>query len=221
MIKKDTLSFLDDLQKNNNREWFQANKSLYEKARRDVEALVQQLIHATAQFDPENGLPDPKKCVFRIYRDVRFSTDKSPYKTNFGAIIGYNKSGYYLHISPDECFLACGYYMLTPDQLRKLRKGIYDYFDEFQQIINTPAFRTEIGDLQRDEDTLQRVPNEFDKSHPAAEYMKLKRFYVMKSFSEKQLLSDNFAAYATEIFRIMQPIKHFLYNLLDFTSEHH
>ena len=214
MLKEGTLSFLESLKRNNNREWFIANKTLYDNARRDVEALVQQLIHATIQFDPDNGLPDPKKCIFRIYRDVRFSTDKSPYKTNFGAIIGFNKSGYYLHISPDEFFLACGYYMLTPDQLKKLRKGIYDYYDEFHQIINTPSFRTEIGDLQRDEDTLQRVPNEFDKSHPAAAYMKLKRFYVMKSFTEKQLLCDGFVAYATEIFRIMQPLKFFLYDLL-------
>ena len=214
MLKIDTLAFLEELQKNNNREWFQANKTFYENARRDVVELVQQLIQATAQFGPDNGLPDPKKCIFRIYRDVRFSTDKSPYKTNFGAIIGYNKSGYYLHISPDEYFLACGYYLLTPEQLKKLRKGICDYFDDFQQIINSPDFRTEIGDLQRDEDTLQRVPNEFDKLHPAAEYMKLKRFYVMKPFSEKQLLSDDFVIYASEIFRIMMPLKHFLYGLL-------
>jgi len=214
MLRKDTLTFLENLQKNNNREWFQANKSYYESARCDVEALVQQLIHATAQFDPDNGLPDPKKCIFRIYRDVRFSIDKSPYKTNFGAIIGYNKSGYYLHISPDEYFLACGYYLLTLEQLKKIRIGIYDYFNDFQQIINAPDFRTVIGDLQRDEDTLKRVPNEFDKSHPAAEYMKLKRFYVMKSFTEKQLLSDGFVAYATEIFQTMLPLKHFLYGLL-------
>ena len=214
MLKKDTLTFLESLKRNNNRTWFLANKTMYDNARIDVEMLVQQLIHATVLFDPDNGLPDQKKCIFRIYRDVRFSTDKSPYKTNFGAIIGFNKCGYYLHISPDEFFLACGYYMLTPDQLKRLRKGIYDYFDEFQQIINTPAFCTEIGDLQRDEDTLQRVPNEFDKSHPAAEYMKLKRFYVMKSFTEKQLFSDDFVVYATEIFRIMQPLKYFLYDLL-------
>ena len=214
MLKKDTLSFLEALQKNNNREWFQANKTLYDRAHRDVEELVQQLIHSIAQFDPDNGLPDSKKCIFRIYRDVRFSTDKSPYKTNFGAIIGYHKSGYYLHISPDECFLACGYYMLTPDQLKKLRKGIYDYYDEFCQIINDPSFQTEIGDLQRDEDALQRVPNDFDKSHPAAEYMKLKRFYVMKPIAEKQLFSDVFVEYASDIFRIMLPLKHFLSELL-------
>jgi len=215
MLKKDTLLFLEALQKNNNREWFQSNKAWYINAHRDVEELVRHLIHATVQFDPDNGLPEPKKCIFRIYRDVRFSTDKSPYKTNFGAIIGYNKSGYYLHISPDECFLACGYYLLTPEQLKKLRKGIYAYYDEFYQIIHAPSFQAEIGDLQRDEDTLQRVPNNFDKSHPAAEYMKLKRFYVMKSITEKQLLSANFVEYATGIFRIMNPLKHFLSNLLE------
>ena len=214
MLNKETLSFLGDLQKNNNREWFQANKAFYEKAHCDVAELVQQLIHAVAQFDAENGLPDPKKCIFRIYRDVRFSVDKSPYKTNFGAIIGYNKSGYYLHISPDECFLACGYYMLTPEQLKIIRKGIYDYYDEFFQIIHAPSFQMEIGDLQRDEDTLQRVPNDFDKLHPAAAYMKLKRFYVMKSFSENLLFRDDFVTYASGIFRIMQPLKCFLSELL-------
>ena len=214
MLKKDTFLFLEALQKNNNREWFQANKTIYEQARRDVEKLVQQLIHSVAQFDPDNGLPDPKKCIFRIYRDVRFSTDKSPYKTNFGAIIGFNKSGYYIHISPGECFLACGNYMLTPDQLKTLRNGIYDYYDEFCQIIHTPSFQAEIGDLQRDEDTLQRVPNDFDKSHPATEYMKLKRFYVMKFITEQQLLSNDFVEYASGIFRLMLPLKNFLSELL-------
>ena len=214
MLKKETLLFLENLQKNNNREWFQANKTLYDRAHCDVAELVQKLIHSVAQFDPENGLPEPKKCIFRIYRDVRFSTDKSPYKTNFGAIIGFNKSGYYIHISPGECFLACGNYMLSPDQLKTLRKGIYDYYEEFCQIIHAPSFQTEIGDLQRDEDTLQRVPNDFDKSHPAAEYMKLKRFYVMKSVTDQQLLSNDFVQYASDIFRIMQPLKYFLSELL-------
>ena len=218
MIKKDTFSFLEELQKNNNREWFQANKTLYDKAHRDIVELVQKLLHAVAQFDPENGLPDPKKCIFRIYRDVRFSTDKSPYKTNFGAIIGFNKSGYYLHISPDECFLACGNYMLTPEQLKILRKGICDYYDELYRIINAPAFQKEIGDLQRDEDALQRVPNDFDKSHPAASYMKLRRFYVMKSISKEQLLRNDFVEYASGIFRMMQPFKYFLSELLKETT---
>ncbi|MDR0795246.1 MAG: DUF2461 domain-containing protein [Tannerella sp.] len=215
MIKKETLSFLETLQKNNNREWFQANKSRYREAYRDMEDLISELIFSTAQFDEKLGLPDPKKCIFRIYRDVRFSTDKSPYKTNFGAIIGLKKNGYYLHIGPGEYFLACGYYLLLPEQLKKLRKGIYDHFDELNRIISNPVFRSELGDLQRDEDKLQRVPNDFDKDHPAAEYMKLKRFYVMKPFTEDQLFRDDFVAYTSDIFRLMMPLKYFLSDLLE------
>lgn len=218
MLKKDTFTFLETLKQHNNREWFTENKAWYERARTDFERLVSEIIRSLSVFEPEIGHLNPKKCIFRIYRDTRFSTDKTPYKTNFGAVFQSNfrekSSGYYLHLSPEGCFLSCGFYMPQSEQLKKIRKGIYDDFEMFQEIINEKQFKKEIGDLYRDDDMLQRVPNGFDKNHPAAEYLKLKHFYVMKSVTAEQILNEDFASYATRIYKIMKPLSEFLDDLI-------
>lgn len=215
MLKKDTLDFLEALAQNNTREWFTENKACYERSKLDVEQLVSEMIQQISAFDTEVGHKEAKKCIFRIYRDTRFSADKTPYKTHFAATFGPKDSGYYLHLSPNESFLACGYYMLTPDLLKKMRKGIYSDFESLKEILDENTFKKEIGDLRRDDDVLQRVPNGFDKEHPAAEYMKLKRFYVMKSLNSKQLLENNFSVYAAGIFKQMQPLKVFLNDIVN------
>lgn len=218
MIQKDTLRFLEDLKKNNNRDWFTKNKARYETARQDMELLVAQVIQAISKFDPQIKNLDPKKCIFRIYRDVRFSSDKSPYKTNFGAVfrprIAEHLSGYYFHLDPQEIFLSYGHYMLEPEQLKKIRRGIYNDFETFSEIINNKTFKKEIGDLYRDEDVLKRVPNGFDKDHPAAEYLKLKRFYVYKPIMKEQLLREDFPEYAAKIYKMMHPLGEFLDDVL-------
>lgn len=218
MIKESTLKFIEDLKKNNNREWFAENKPRYEQARADFEQLVAQIIQGINTFDPELGYLEPKKCIFRIYRDVRFSEDKSPYKNHFGAVFrarGLDKtSGYYFHLDPDESFVSCGYYMLMPDQLKKVRRGIYNDFETFSSIINEKSFKEEFGDLYKDEDMLKRVPNGFDKDHPAAEYMKLKHFYVFKPLSYKQLLDKNLVSYVTSVYKQMYPLSEFLNDIL-------
>lgn len=219
MLQQDTLEFLKALKQNNDREWFAQNKAWYERAKIDFEALVTQLIGAIASFDSNIGHLDAKKCIFRIYRDVRFSPDKSPYKGHFGAIIrpsfADKSSGYYFHLDPDEIFLSSGYYMLEPAQLKKMRKGIYDDFEMFSSIINEKHFKKDIGDLYRDEDsTLKRVPNGYDKDSPAAEYLKLKRFYVLKTVSEKEVLNGDFVNYAASVYKQMQPLNEFLNDIL-------
>ena len=219
MLKKDTLDFLIALKENNDREWFAENKKWYERARADFEKLVGELIQSIAAFDSEIGMLNPKKCMFRIYRDTRFATDKSPYKTNFGAIFrphtAERLSGYYFHLSPEEIFVSYGQYMLMPDQLKKVRRGIYDDFEMLQEILNEKRFKKEIGDLHRDEDALKRVPNGFDKDHPAAEYLKLKHFYVFKPVTQEQLFRDDFVAFATDMYQVMQPLGRFLDDLLE------
>jgi len=218
MLNQDTLKFLEALKENNNREWFAQNKAWYERARADFENLVAQVIQGIATFDSEIGYLQPKKTIFRIYRDVRFSPDKSPYKTHFGAVFSHQSlaktSGYYLHIDPVESFISCGHYMLMPDQLKKMRRGLYSDFETFNEIINEKAFKEEFGDLYRDEDVLQRVPNGFDKNHPAAEYMKLKHFYVLKPLNREKILSADFVSYVTGVYKHMQPLNEFLNDLL-------
>lgn len=218
MLKKDTLDFLKTLKGNNSREWFSENKGWYDRARADFERLVGEVIKAISSFDSEIGLLEPKKCIFRIYRDVRFSTDKSPYKTHFGAVFTPRNlgksSGYYLHIDPAESFVSCGHYMLMPDQLKKMRQGIYSDFEYFREILNEKHFKKEIGDLYRDDDMLKRVPNGFDKDHPSAEYMKLKHFYALKPLTEDRLLSDDLVPYIKDIYKLMQPLSKFLNDVL-------
>jgi len=218
MLKRDTYEFLKELKENNDREWFAQNKAWYEKTRADFELLVAQMISGLTSFDPTVANLEPKKCIFRIYRDTRFSQDKTPYKTHYGAVFrvqGLDKSsGYYLHIDPEESFITCGHYMLTPEQLKKMRRGIYEDFETFSSILNEKYFKKEIGDLFRDEDALQRVPNGFDKNHPAAEYMKLKHFYVLKAIPDDILFSDNFVPHALEIYKRMLPLSDFLNDIL-------
>lgn len=215
MLHKDTLDFLRALQENNCREWFTDNKSWYELAKKDVENLLDELIKAVKPFAPEAGQREAKKCLFRIYKDTRFSHDKMPYKNNFGAVMGPKDSGYYIHISPGECFLACGYYMLMPDQLKKMRRGICSDYDGLREILDNTDFKNEIGDLGRDPDALKRVPNGFDKDHPSAEYMKLKRFYVTKPITEAQVLSPDFVQYAARMFKLMQPLSVYLKDVME------
>lgn len=217
-MKKDTLNFLSTLKDNNNREWFAENKTWYERSRLDVEETVGQLIRRFTEFDLGMKYLDPKKCIFRIYRDTRFSPDKTPYKTHFGVVFnpnGIKNSGYYLHIDPEGSFLCCGLFMLQPDQLKAVRQGIYLNFDAFSAIINNKKFKKEFGDLVHDEEDLKRVPNGFDKDHPAAEYMKLKHFYIMHNVAEKELLSEKFISHAAEIYELMQPLNDFLQNLIE------
>jgi len=219
MLKKDTLDFLIALQQNNDREWFAANKKWYDRARADFEKLVGQMIQSIASFDSEIGLLNPKKCMFRIYRDTRFSLDKTPYKTNMGSIFrpptAPRLSGYYFHLAPEEIFVSYGQYMLMPDQLKKVRRGIYEDFEMFQEIMNEERFKKEIGDLSKDDDMLKRVPNGFDKDHPASEYMKLKHFYVYKTITQEQLFSEDFVEYATDMYQVMRPMGRFLDDLLE------
>ncbi|CVK15629.1 TIGR02453 family protein [Apibacter mensalis] len=211
MLQKDTIIFLSELKKNNNRDWFAKNKDWYENSHKDFEQLVSELIHSISQFDIQTRYLIPKKCIYRIYRDMRFSKDKTPYKTHFGAVISEKKgSGFYIHVEPGNTFLSCGYYGLTSHQLKNIRQGISKNYKEFRTLLSDSEFKKEIGDLSRGSNVLKRVPVGFDKENPAAEYLKLKEFYTVKPFDDEKLFNRNFIAYTTNIYKLMQPIYEFL-----------
>lgn len=211
MLHKESINFLSELTKNNNREWFTENKDRYENSRKDFEQLVTELLQSISQFDIQTRYLNPKKCIFRIYRDIRFSKDKTPYKTHFGAVFNEKKgSGFYIHIQPNNNFLSCGFYDLTPKQVKNVRKGIEENFEEFKSILSESKFKKEIGDLSRDSDVLKRVPAGFDIESPAVEYLKLKRFYVTKPFAQEKLFTNSFIEYTTNLYKIMHPIYEFL-----------
>ena len=187
IIEPATFKFLQDLKRNNNREWFAKNKNRYETARENVADFVEELINEIGQFDEEILKTDAKKSLFRIYRDTRFSLDKTPYKTNFGASLGFKRAsgsaGYYLHIEPGKSFIAGGVYHPNSSDLKKIRKEISANGDEFLAILSQNEFRNNFRGLSV-ENKLQRVPAGFEKEDPMVEFIKLKSFNVSHPVSD-------------------------------------
>ena len=212
-IDSSTLQFLKTLLKNNNRNWFTENKNLYIEAQKDVLLFVENLIEEMSKFEEEILKIDAKKSLFRIYRDVRFSKDKSPYKTNFGAGLGMGKgtriTGYYLHIEPGKSFLAGGVYQPEPSVLKEIRKEISMSGNEFLKILEQKDFRNHFRGLSV-ENKLQRVPAGFEKDDPMSEYLKLKNFIVVHPISDASLLKENAAKDFAKIFESIKPLNDFL-----------
>lgn len=212
-MQSSTLQFLRTLEKNNNREWFNENKTTYQEAQQDVIYFVEKLIEEMVVFDEEIGKADAKKSLFRIYRDTRFSKDKSPYKTNFGASLGMGKgsqkAGYYLHIEPGKSFLAGGIYMPESSVLKEIRKEISAFGEEFLTIVEKDEFRNYFRGLSV-EDKLKKVPQGFEKDDKMAEFLKLKHYIVTHPVSDEQLLNENAAKEFAKIYKAMKPLNDFL-----------
>jgi len=213
IISSKTFEFLKKLAKNNNREWFNENKNLYTESQENIIIFLEDLIKEMADFDEELAKIDAKKSLFRIYRDTRFSKDKSPYKTNFGASLGMGrgsqKGGYYLHIEPGKSFLAGGIYMPESSVLKQVRKEISLYGDDFLSIINNKDFKKHFPELNQD-DKLVKVPQGFEKEDPMAEYLKLKNFIVIYHLKDEEVLDKNVIKNLTRIFKLMKPLNDFL-----------
>lgn len=195
MDLKTTVKFLKELSANNNKEWFDANRKTYEACRKDFLALVDSIIAEIAKFDPELTGVDAKKCAFRINRDIRFSKDKTPYKTNFGALMGANGkktegTGYYVHIAPGQNFAGGGIYMPPPDVLAAIRQEIDYNPDALNKLVNSNDFKETFGEIRGDK--LKTAPKGYPKDHENIELLRLKSFYVVKDYSEKDLTADGF-----------------------------
>jgi uncharacterized protein (TIGR02453 family) len=213
MIKKSTFEFLVALKQNNNREWFQANNSGYSEAKLDFEQFVSALIAEISKFDPPIGVIKPGDCIFRIFRDVRFSKDKSPYKTNFGAYIvqGGKKSGlagYYFHIDPGECFVAGGIWHPDPETLKKLRKEIFENMDEFLLILNDKEFSKHFDQIYGEK--LINPPSGFPADFPHIDILKYKDYNVYKEFPYQELFTKNIIEKAAGLYKIMYPFNRFI-----------
>ena len=213
-MKKVILPFLEDLQENNNREWFQANKSRYDKAKAEFETFINSMIPAIAKFDDSVKLITAKECIFRIFRDVRFAKDKSPYKTNFGAFIakGGRKNhgpGYYFHLQPGESFLAGGVWMPSPDVMKKIRQEIYYNVDEFKSILNDKNFTKYFSGID-DWDRQKLAPREYPKDFPDIDLLKNRSFTVSHKLNEKIINSEKLFDYAIGVYQVMKPYNAFL-----------
>ena len=213
-LHPDTLKFLGNLKKNNKKEWFDKNKPQYEAIKNDLVNVAGEMIKEVSKFDSSVAAVDPKKSVFRIYRDVRFSPDKSPYKTNMGFWMSKGgmkvpSAGYYIHIQPGESFLGGGIWMPMPEELNKIRQEIDYNFKNFKKIIGSPSFKKAFGDLST-EMKLSRPPKNYDENNPAIEYLKLKSFTVGMKLKDKDVLSPSFAKGAAKSFKTMFPFIDFL-----------
>ena len=220
MVHPDTIGFLKKLKKNNNREWFEKNRLVYEAAKNDVEKNADKIL-AGIKLNDKRINPDlsGKKCMFRIYRDVRFAKDKSPYKTNMGASFSYgdkkvNLPGYYMHIEAGGAFLAGGMWQPAAPELAKIRQEIDYNLDEFNKIISDKSFRKYFGTLDQS-DILSTAPKGYAKDHPAIHLLKLKSFIVMAPLSDKEVMSSQFNKNAVAIYKAMMPLNHFLQRALD------
>ncbi len=216
MLQAATIKFLKELKKNNNKPWFDANRSKYEDAKNDFAAFIQTIINKHSKKDGSIKELKAKDCMFRINRDIRFAKDKSPYKTNFGASInrGGKKSlfaGYYFHLEPGESFAGGGIWMPMPPELKKVRQEIDYNLDEFTKIINSKKFKSVYGELYKGEDaSLSKVPQGFEKDNPAADYLKLKSFLAMKTLKETELTSKDLEKIVSEAFEALQPLLVFI-----------
>jgi len=217
MLEQTTIKFLKDLKKNNNKPWFDNHRKEYENAKQDYANFIQQVIDRHSKTDSSIASLKAKECMFRINRDIRFSKDKTPYKTNFGASInrGGKKSvfaGYYFHCQPGgESFVGGGLWMPMPPDLKKVRQEVDYCFDEFKKIIGSKKFKKIYGDLYKGEDvSLSKVPQGFEKDNPAAEYIKLKGFISMKQLTDKDLLSKDLLKQTVEAFETLYPFLQFI-----------
>lgn len=206
------IPFLKKLKKNNNKVWFDAHKEDYLEAKSEVEKLVGDIL--AYDFDEKLGNLEAKKCLFRIYRDVRFSKDKIPYKNNMGASMapGGKKTGnggYYIHFEPGGCFLGGGIYMPEPETLKKIRQEIDYNGKEFKRILSAKSFKKFYDDIWREE-SLQRVPKDYAPDHEMGEFLKLKHFIVMHEFDESMMTEKNFAKHCAAAFKEAKALNDFL-----------
>ena len=220
MHTEDIINFLKELNENNNREWFAQNKSRYEKVKSKFEEISRLLISEISIFDNDIKNVDVKDCVFRIYRDIRFSTDKTPYKTHFGVYIasaGGRKSqrgGYYLHLDPAGCFIAVGVWCPPPNILKALRQSVCDNIDELNEIRNEVGFNTYFKTFF-EEDKLKNVPAGFPRDFPDAELLKLKHYMVEYKLDDKILNASDFVLQLAQIARAGYPLNKFLNYTVD------
>jgi uncharacterized protein (TIGR02453 family) len=216
MLQPSTLKFLKSLKKNNNKPWFDAHRKDYESAKEDFSAFVQAVIDKHGKKDKTINQLKAKDCMFRINRDVRFSKDKSPYKTNMGAYInrGGKKSvfgGYYFHCEPGESFMGGGLWMPMPPELNKVRQEIDYNFNEFKKIVQSKKFKSIYKDLSRSvEYVLTRVPKGYEPTNPAAEYLKMKSFVALASLKDSDITSKNLISKTVEAFEALQPLVEFI-----------
>ncbi|MCF8428243.1 MAG: DUF2461 domain-containing protein [Bacteroidia bacterium] len=213
LVQTETLSFLKDLDKNNNRDWFNQNKETYMQAQENMLAFVDALLGEMNKHDVIET-QSAKKSLYRIYNDVRFSKDKSPYAARFAFRFAratkLRRGGYYVHLQPGKSFLACGYFNPNAEDLKTIRMDMDYNHEDWFKLLKTKSIKTNFGELQGNK--VETTPRGFDKAHPAIDLIRHKQFILRRDFTDKEVLAPNFMLEINTLFKSLRPF-------LDYTSE--
>ncbi len=212
-------AFLADLAENNRRDWFEEHRAEYQDLREQFTAFVGEIIERTADFDERIRWKDPKECLFRIYRDVRFSNDKSPYKTTFSAYVSEQNRrgappGYYLEVDEKGVMLAAAGIWLPPaDVLARLRASLAEHPERFEKVLRARGFRKAFGELQGDR--LTRPPRGYTAETPLIEHIKRKSYIVWRETDAREITHDDALTYVTDSFRTARPLVEWVRGVLE------
>lgn len=221
MTTREAFDFLEALKKNNNTEWFHSQKKAYEAYKKWYHGTIAAVLEELKKWDPSLEPLEPKNCTFRINRDIRFSKDKSPYKTNIGMWFTHDKSqknspGYYIHYEKGASFIAGGVWCPEPEQLKKIRKEIEFFYEDLDEIVHEKSFATQYKSLSREEgNVLKKAPKDTDPNHPGIEFLKLKSFTAATPIADDQFLDSDFGKKIARDLAVLKPLNDFLRRALE------
>lgn len=214
-IEKSTFDFLQKLSRNNNRDWFQKHKLQYEAAKLNTEAFADALIFRMSKHDNLETISG-KKCLYRIYNDVRFSKDKSPYNPRFAGYLRRTKpglrGGYYLWIRPGGSRIGCGFAHPNSDDLRRIREDIAVNYEDWNKLLMLKSIRSSFGEMQGEK--VKTAPRGFEKDHPAIDLLRYKQFWFERSFTDKEVLSPGFVENMSKSFKNIRPFFDYVTDVL-------
>lgn len=214
-VKKSTFLFLKDLAKHNNRDWFNKNKARYLAEQKQMLAFAENMLGKMRSHDLIDNA-SAKKVLFRIYKDVRFSKDKSPYKTSFS---GYfrratklRRGGYYFHIEPGNSYMSGGFYGPEAEDLKRIRQDIERNHKDWRKLLGNTKTKNFFGTMRGEQ--LLTAPKGFDKDHPAIDLLRYKSFYLRHNFTDKEVLSENFPETLNKAFKNLRPFFDYMSDVL-------
>jgi uncharacterized protein (TIGR02453 family) len=221
MITKEAIQFIDDLKANNNTEWMHANKKRYDNYKKDYHLFIASVLEEMKPLDKSLDQLEIKNCTFRINRDIRFSKDKQPYKTNIALWLSTNKNrknspGYYIHFEKGSSFIAGGVWCPEANELKNIRKEIAFFYDDLEAIVNNSTFKKEFKEITREESNLlKKAPKGYEPNHPAIEFLKLKSYTCSQKIDDKLFLDKDFSKKIAEKLIALKPLNEFLNRALE------
>ena len=225
MITLEAIQFIDDLKANNNTEWVHANKKRYDNYKKDYHQFVASVLEEMKPLDKSLDQLEIKNCTFRINRDIRFSKDKQPYKTNIALWLSTNKNrknspGYYIHFEKGSSFIAGGVWCPEANELKSIRKEIAFFHDDLEAILADKNFKKEFGSLDFDENnSLKNPPRGYEKEHPAIEFLKLKSFTATQKYDISEVTQKDFVTKMSQKLIALKPLNEFINRALETEEE--